>query len=154
MKTGRYLEGQRNRQEVIDYLVANPGAFGPEIISALKLDGVTGAGRLQRMTNFGELRREKGIYVGTDSIGRVYKNASFQYWALVTKTRSQEEVLKSVAQNFNSMKKKKHDSIDHRAGKWVGGSFRNTKQDRPVVKCPDAMSGVGFRGMTQLESMA
>ena len=152
MKTGRYMEGQQNRQAILDYVNAHPGAFGPEIQDALGIDKSTGAGRLQRMTNSGELRREREIYEGIDRDGNQYKNLSFRYWALVKTTRSQQDVAITLAANVRA--KEKPEPEDKRAQKWIGGSFRNTKHDRGVTPCPDSMRGIGYRGMTQLEAMA
>lgn len=156
MKTGRYKEGQRNRQAIIDHLIAHPGALGPDIIEALnasgvRVDKVTGAGRLQRMTNSGELRRERAMYSGLDCYGNTYRTPTYAYWALVTETRSQTDVAATLVANTKK-REPVEEPVDRNAQKWVGGSFRNTRGDRPVTVCPDAMKGVGLRGMTQLEA--
>lgn len=153
MKTGRYAEGEANRQLIIDYCNSNPGKFGPEILAALKLDKVTGADRLGYMTNhLGELRRESGAYTSIGKDGQMYRNQSFRYWAVVTATRSQAETAKIIAANTRKKMAGPVEVIDKTAQKWRGGSYKNTRHDRPVTPYPDAMRGVGFRGMTQLEA--
>lgn len=155
MKTGRYLEGQRNRQAILDHVNQNPGAYGPEILAALGVDAVTGAGRLQRMTHAGELQRVKSVYISTNCEGFTYKAPSYRYWALVKETRSQQDVAKTIYLNIKRQKQEKQpEPLDKNAQRWIGGSFKNTRSDRPAVPCPDAMKGVGYRGMTYLEAMA
>ena len=156
MKTGRYAEGERNRQLIIDYLIDHPGSYGPEILAALNLDKTTGSDRLGYMTNhLGELRRESALYECIGYTGQIYRNRSFRYWAVVTKTRSHTETAKKIASNTTKKKSTKVvEVIDKTAQEWRGGSFKNTRHDRPVTICPDAMRGVGHRTMTYLEANA
>lgn len=93
MKTGRYEEGARNRQAVLDYVIANPWAKAPEIIAALRLGKVSGAIRLERMTNiFKELERRPVLFERINSIGIRSCQKTFEYRALVEKTRFSDDI--------------------------------------------------------------
>lgn len=93
MKTGRYEEGARNRQAVLDYVILHPWAKAPEIIEALKLGKVAGAIRLQKMAEvFKELERRPVFYERYNSIGIWSCQRTFEYRALVEKTRFSDDI--------------------------------------------------------------
>lgn len=145
---GRYAEGAYNRQLVLDYVNEHPGVLGPHICEALGMEKSTCATRLVRMCDQKELRREKALIEVPCMGGKTQKLHTYAYWATATQTRSHEAVAQHVAAN----PRMKQATI--KEGKWVGGSFRNTNDQRQATPCPDAMQGVGPRGMTYLEAMA
>lgn len=102
MNTGRYEESARNRQAILDYLNANPGKMGPEIIKALGLDKVVGSDRLGKMYRRGELSREKAMYCGVNSAGKNFCMGTFAYTARVIKTAGADEVLRRLADNLKA----------------------------------------------------
>jgi len=138
-RTGRYQEGAYNRQQVLDYLHDNPGATAIEILAAVRIGKTNGATLLRRMSDMGELSRVKALYKTPDG-----HRITYAYTALVRETRNADTVREIIAANVNGHKPKK-------TPKWV---TRNTDPERPVTPNPDAMRGVGYRGMTQLEAMA
>ena len=89
MSCGRYLEGELNRQKVLDYLNEHPGAMAPEINKALGFKQDTGSNILMRMTvNFHELTREKRLYFVTNSKGQRQSYTTFAYYPLVKTTKT------------------------------------------------------------------
>jgi len=92
VKTGRYEEGARNRQAVLDFVIAHPWAKAPEIIDALKLGKVSGAIRLQKMAEAGELTRRPVWFERINSIGIRSCQKTFEYNAVVLKTRLGDEI--------------------------------------------------------------
>lgn len=141
-RSGRYIEGAINRQKVLDYLNANPGHNAVQIEQALKL-GTNLSTLLRRMTEMNELARVPVIYTAPNVLGVIQAQRTFAYTALVKATRNADAVREIITTNVNGNKPKKRP-------KWVTS---NTEPDRPVTPNPDAMRGVGYRGMTQLEAM-
>ena len=93
MKTGRYEEGARNRQAVLDFVIAHPWAKAPEIIKFLKLGKQSGARRLQQMVEtFKELERRPVFHERINSIGIRSVQRTFEYRALVERTRLCDEI--------------------------------------------------------------
>ena len=125
MKTGRYEEGARNRQAILDYVNANPGKMGPEIIKALGLDKVTGADRLGTMYRRGELDREKATFCGINSAGKRFCMGTFAYTALVKTTMGADEMLNRVSENLRDDSDKKEKDTVKRKGYYSqkGGSW-------------------------------
>lgn len=129
MKIGRYVEGARNRQQIIDYLISNPGALAPDIIRNLGLDKVTGSDRLGKMYSRGELSRVKAIYNGVNSKGKSFSMWTYAYTAKVTKTVGADEMLKKVAENVHQKPVEKIKKTP-KTPKWL---TRNTDPDRPPI---------------------
>lgn len=138
MKAGRYIEGARNRQQILDYLNANPGKMAPEIIKDLGLDKIVGSDRLGKMYHRGELSREKAMYCGVNSAGKNFCMGTFAYTAKVTKTVGADEMLTRIAENLSSdgeASKPKKKSLP----KWL------TRNDNPDRKPLQNQGGQGAR---------
>lgn len=101
MKRGRFQLGAELRQLALDYINANPGAAGPEIIAALGWNKQSGVTRLQDMCVSGELRRSPISYELINVRGHKQVQRSFAYWAVCEKTRSASEVVECVASNLH-----------------------------------------------------
>ena len=129
MKIGRYVEGARNRQQIIDYLISNPGALAPDIIRNLGLDKVAGSDRLAKMCSRGELSRVKAKYCGVNSKGKSFCMWTYAYTAEVTKTVGADEMLKKVAENVHQKPVEKIKKTP-KTPKWL---TRNTDPDRPPL---------------------
>lgn len=133
MKSGRYAEGQRNRQAALDYINRNQGAKGPDIFSALGWDKVTGATRLAKMTVNGELSREKCVYQGVNVFGQPYAMTTYAYTARVKRTRGADEVAASIAANLRAEGDRTREKSARKVKakpKWL---TRNTDPDRPAI---------------------
>ena len=140
MSCGRYLEGELNRQKVLDYLNEHPGSIAPEINKALGLKQDTGANILMRMTNnFKEVRRENRIIFIINSKGHRQSYSTFAYWALVKTTRTSYAVRKSLADNVNKPE------FETPVKGWKDGKYTNNDPERRPIKCPDAMGSGGLK---------
>ena len=129
MKIGRYVEGARNRQEILDYLISNPGSLAPDIIRNLGLDKVAGSDRLGKMYSRGELSRVKAIYHGVNTKGKSFSMWTYAYTAKVTKTVNADAMLRKVAENVQQ-KPVETTKKDSKTPKWL---TRNTDPDRPPL---------------------
>lgn len=125
-RAGRYAQGERNRQAVLDYVNKHPGALGPEIYTACGLKPDTGSSILSRMvTKYKELTRERAVWFRVSEDGTEQKAiGTYAYVAIATKTRSADEIVQSFKQP------------------WI---TRNVDPERPPLKCPDAMGSSGLR---------
>lgn len=106
----RYTKAAALRQAALDYIIANPGTTGPEILTALgwditKAGKSVGADRLRDMADQGELSRTKAVKVRINAKGHRVEIQTFAYTALVTKTRSAAEVLIGLSENLASLVK-------------------------------------------------
>lgn len=106
--TGRYAEGERNRQAIISYYLANPGNAVPLMIDSLMPSGMNEAdiyqfraiisARVKKMVSLGEISREKCLHPMINSHGKPISVATYRCWALVEKTRSAAEVYATMIQ--------------------------------------------------------
>lgn len=94
--TGRYKQGEENRQKMLDLMNAQPGITTPEIVKAtgMKLNTVSNILR-NLFVQYGEVTRRKVVFhTGVQAI------STYAYTALVTKTRSAEAVTIAVSSNL------------------------------------------------------
>lgn len=87
----RHERAEEFRQAALDYIIAHPGALGPEIAAALGWTLALAAGRLTTMARRGEVRRSKVTH------GMTW---TYTYTAAVSKTKSAHAVYSALVDNF------------------------------------------------------
>ena len=116
----RAREAMERRQEALDYINANPGAYGPEISEWFGWGKTTSAGRLADMVVAGELTRTPAIYKKS--------TRTYRYFALKTET-TQPEVLRPRA------KEDRVKAVERKATpKQQPGVYRNDDPDRKPIR--------------------
>lgn len=116
MKT-RFTQAAIDRQTALDYIIANPGAYGPDIVAATGLDGSTnaksvGSDRLRDMAEHGEVSRTPVIIEIVTKQGYTAKIRTYTYTALKTKTRSEADAKRRMVANLASTKDVEIDEDD------------------------------------------
>lgn len=111
MKT-RFTQAAIDRQNVLDYINANPGARGPEITAAMGWNKsprlkCIGADRLRDMTFNGELSRTPVSMEIINKHGHPGVLNTYAYTALKTVTRSEADVRKSLKHNLGGEKRER-----------------------------------------------
>lgn len=89
----RHERAEEYRQAALDYIIAHPGALGPEIAAALGWPLALAAGRLTTMARRGEVRRSKVTHRMT---------WTYSYTAAVSKTKSAHAIYSALADNFRN----------------------------------------------------
>lgn len=132
--SGRYVEGERNRQELLDLLNTNPWSSSAECArriaanrgreAMVKGDHCTTLQRLSRMERFGEVEKRRKAECG--------KGQTWEWRALVISTLSAEECAARVYANSppDSSANERDQSVT-----VVDGSktiHRGTDRDRPL----------------------
>jgi hypothetical protein len=118
----RAREAMERRQEALDYINEQPGAYGPEIAEWFGWGKSTCAGRLSDMVAAGELTRTPALYKKGIK--------TFRYFALKTVT-SQPEVLRPKA-----LEDRKRAEVRKAMPpkKSRPGVIRNDDPDRPPIR--------------------
>lgn len=112
MKTlDRLLNSQVMRQAALDYLREHPGAYAPDVCTALGWKASSGASRLAEMAKDLEVRREDAVYIQHWAKG-TRRQASFRYWAIATTTRQAVDVIKEMGVNLASSGRDCHEHTD------------------------------------------
>lgn len=93
----RFENAEAMRQAALDHIIKNPGATTPEILSALKWK-TTDADRLTNMFDAGELSRVKVSH------GKI---RTYEYTALVKKTKSAASITKRIYGNLKGARRPK-----------------------------------------------
>lgn len=152
MKSMRKLKlSELMRQQVLDYLIENPGTPQPSVIDAMielhKWERRGASSRMLDLVDHNEIRREPCVTRRVNVFGSPQPQRSFKCWALVEKTRSAEVVGRALGANLTKGARKTT-PIDHTpvakrdtGGRYINGVLRHTKFDRPVRRSPDAMHG-------------
>lgn len=108
MKT-RFTKAAIDRQTALDYIIANPGAYGPEIVAFMGWHKSVGADRLRDMADHGEIERTKAVMWAKNVKGHKAAIHTHTYIALVTKARSAADVIANLAKNLGNTKAKRPD---------------------------------------------
>lgn len=105
MKT-RFTQAAIERQAALDYIIANPGAYGPDVVAAMGLREAKsrGALRLSDMVEHGEVSREPVTIQIINKNGHKAPLCTYAYTALVTKPRDESDMRKRMTENFGGTK--------------------------------------------------
>lgn len=108
MKT-RFTKAAEERQAALDYIIANPGASGPDVVTAMGLHKTAnsksmGADRLRDMENYGEVSRSPVTITIINKQGFPAKLRTYAYTALKTKTRTEDDAKKRMIANLDRTK--------------------------------------------------
>lgn len=130
-KGGRFAEGERNRQMILDYVHLHPGSTATEIRTALGFLDTTCSTILKKMThNYGDLTREPFKFKDASNVNI----STFRYYALREVTIPAQEVAGRLAKNLRpapAVDSKKHST----RGKWVNGRYVNIcDEDKAPIK--------------------
>lgn len=138
MRTGgRFLEGERNRQQLIDYLIANPNSTALEVANALGLDSTAVSGRLGYMAQIGEVSRNRDkIVMVANAVGVMVDRPVYAYRALVESTISADEVAAQMVANIYKTTAKPPAPKKPVTPPWV---FRNDDPNRMQIKNQEAI---------------
>ena len=105
MKT-RFTQAAIDRQTALDYIIANPGAYAPDIVAAMGLQDAksVGALRLSNMVANGEVSRKSVTIEIINKNGHKAKLNTYAYTALTSKTRSEADTKKRLTENLGGTK--------------------------------------------------
>jgi hypothetical protein len=138
----RLKQSEILRQQALDYIIANPGASGPDVVQHFGWNESSGSSRLLCMKEEGELRREK-----VDNV--------FRYYALVEKTKRAEDVFSTLGANLTSAGREEHRrSKPETENKWVNGCWKNNPESKEMYTNQGGQGASKPRMATYLEVMA
>ena len=133
--SGRYVEGMRNRQKALTFIVKNPGAHGPEIAAHMGGDKAANANRLTRMTDDGDVSRELTHFSYRNEAGALCNVSTYAYTALRTKVLPTVEVkAEKVKRNLGTHRAQALNAMKTMEP-WL---TRNVDPDRKAKRNPDA----------------
>lgn len=110
----RFTKPAEERQAALDYIIANPNVYGPEIIAAMgfgetKDSKSVGADRLRDMVNHGEIERTPALMSIVNKNGHKAQLRTHTYIALVSKARTAADVAANLATNLGYTKERSPD---------------------------------------------
>jgi hypothetical protein len=131
IKTGRFADGERSRQKALNYIIANPGAVGPQISAAMGWRNDVTTPRLTRMMDNGDVERELTQYSYRNERGGLVNITTYAYTALRTKTRAAEEMREVMVENMLGTKRAQ--AINTMREGLQPGVIRNIDPDRKPI---------------------